>query len=302
MRELQSLLVGGISLLGDLTGIGRYAFEIARRLASDEELHASFYYGYISSRLRASESGEGVGGCISSAKKRIARCPWAKKALRRLLESASFFYPGAFDIYWEPNFAPISALCAKSRSVVATVHDFSWLLYPQWHPVERSSYFKKIFPKGIAKADKIITVSHFVREEALALFNLNPDVIEVIHNGVDHSVFHPYHPDETEFFRKARALPRRFILFVGTLEPRKNVVRLIEAFRRLPARMQAECPLLIAGATGWGKRRYPSSSARMQRICASSRLCTQSGAGLAVQPCRGLRLPISLRRFRPSAS
>lgn len=251
MRELPSLLVGGISLLGDLTGIGRYAFEIARRLASDEEIRTSFYYGYISSRLRASESGEAVGDGISSAKKRIARCPWAKRALRRLLESASILYPGEFDIYWEPNIAPISALCAKSGSVVATVHDFSWLLYPQWHPGERSSYFKKIFPKGIAKVDKIITVSHFVREEAIALFNLDPAAIEVIHNGVDHSTFHPYHPDESEPFRKALALPRRFILFVGTLEPRKNVVRLIEAFRRLPARMRAECPLLLAGATGW---------------------------------------------------
>lgn len=248
MRGLPSLLVGGMSLLGDLTGIGRYTLEISRRFASYEELRTSYYYGFFSSRLRNPEKGEGG---ISSARSLIAGCPTAKKILRRLLESASFLYPGVFDIYWEPNIAPMPALCAKSRCVVATVHDFSWLLHPQWHPGERSSFFKAIFSKRIAKANRIITGSHFIRDEAISLFNLDPDAIEVIYHGVDHGIFHPYHPDETEAFRKARALPRRFILFVGTLEPRKNLARLIGAFRRLPARMREECPLLLAGAAGW---------------------------------------------------
>jgi glycosyltransferase involved in cell wall biosynthesis len=248
---MTSLLVGGISLLGELTGIGRCTFEVTRRLAASGGMNLSFYYGYISSKLRTSLEGEGISGSLSLAKSRISRMSSVKKCVRSLCEAATRFHPGRFDVYWEPNLAPLPVLSGKSRSVAATVPDFSWLLHPEWHPKERVEHFQRAFPRMLPRIDRIITYSAYIRDEAVALFGLDPSRIEVIPNGVDTSLFHPYPPEETETFRRERALPDRFVLFAGTLEPRKNVVRVIEAFRRLPAPVRAECSLVLAGAKGW---------------------------------------------------
>jgi glycosyltransferase involved in cell wall biosynthesis len=71
--------------------------------------------------------------------------------------------------------------------------------------------------------------------------------VEVVYNGVDPS-FRPLPADEVGAFRRERGLPDRFILFVGTLEPRKNVARLVEAYARLPERRPA---LVLVGGKGW---------------------------------------------------
>ena len=210
-----------------------------------------FYYGYISSRLRTGGEPEGFSRGLAFAKKHMASLGLPRKMLRQFLEKVSRFDPRKFDIYWAPNMALMPGFCEKSRFSVLTLHDFSWLLYPEWHPRERVKLLEKIFPPGLERADRIITGSRFIREQGVKFFGLDPHRIEVIHHGVDHDLFRPYPKEDLENFRKNRGLPRRFVLFTGTLEPRKNVVRLVEAFLNLSGKLRSSCSLVLAGARGW---------------------------------------------------
>ena len=97
------------------------------------------------------------------------------------------------------------------------------------------------------RARRIIAVSESTRRDLVEIYGISPAKIDVVHNGVDAS-FQPLPADQVAAFRQQRGLPDRFVLFVGTLEPRKNVVRLIEAYAKLP---KERPPLVLVGGKGW---------------------------------------------------
>ena len=258
------LLVDGLPLLGNLTGIGRYTFEVARRIREDETFRTYFYYGYISSRLHNREEAQGVTRGLSGVRDRVTSLGMPRRVLRRLLQEASRFDPRRFDIYWTPNMDLMPRLCEKSRFSVLTLHDFSWLLYPQWHPAERVTHLHNVFLPGVERAAKIITGSRFIRDQGVELCDIDPSRIEVIYHGVDHTLFRPYPREELEAFRQHRGLPQKFLFFAGTLEPRKNLVRLLEAFASLPSKLRSEYALVLGGAKGWKDEAILQSLERMR--------------------------------------
>jgi glycosyltransferase involved in cell wall biosynthesis len=153
-----------------------------------------------------------------------------------------------FDIYFEPNFIPLNL---KSKKIVVTVHDFSFQIHPDWHPAERVEYFRNSFWKNISRADAIITVSNFIRNQAVDEFGFDPDKVRVIPNGFDQGLFHPLQPQDGASVRQRLNLPDRFVLFVGSIEPRKNLLNLLEAYASLPRSLRDSTPLVLAGFSGW---------------------------------------------------
>ncbi|MBM4466901.1 MAG: glycosyltransferase family 4 protein, partial [Chloroflexi bacterium] len=108
------------------------------------------------------------------------------------------------------------------------------------------------------KARRVIAISQSTQRDVVRLLGVPPDKVEVVYCGLDEA-FRPLAKDQVAAFRSKRGLPERFILFVGTIEPRKNVTRLIEAFATLrpcdPATLRpcdpATLKLAIGGAKGW---------------------------------------------------
>jgi glycosyltransferase involved in cell wall biosynthesis len=96
----------------------------------------------------------------------------------------------------------------------------------------------------------VIAVSGSTRDDLVRVFGLDADRVTVVHNGVTED-FRPAPVAEVEAFRQAKGLPVRFVLFVGTIEPRKNLVRLVEAYAQLPATIRQDTPLVIGGGKGW---------------------------------------------------
>jgi glycosyltransferase involved in cell wall biosynthesis len=101
------------------------------------------------------------------------------------------------------------------------------------------------------RADRIIAISESTRQDVIRFFRAAPERVRAIHLGVD-SRFTPRR-DRAELaaFRAARGLPDEFILYLGTIEPRKNLVRLIDAYAELRRRGAAHVPLVLAGGPGW---------------------------------------------------
>jgi glycosyltransferase involved in cell wall biosynthesis len=109
-------------------------------------------------------------------------------------------------------------------------------------------FYLRIFTRfSVQRARRVIAVSESTKRDLVQRYGLSPAQIDVVYNGVD-AAFRPLPAEKVEAFRVERDLPDRFILFVGTLEPRKNVSGLIDAYARLS---KVRPPLMIVGGKGW---------------------------------------------------
>jgi alpha-1,3-rhamnosyl/mannosyltransferase len=234
------------ALLSPLTGVGQYTLQMARALAADPQIEAEFFYGAAWSRGVAGAPLPGAGKVL----------PWLRKHLpysyqiRRMVQSARFARHaarGGFDLYHEPNFLPLPF----EGPLVLTVHDLSWIRYPQAHPPERVAAMARYFEPGLRRADLVIAVSEFVRGEIIERFALAPDKVRAIGEGAD-AIFTPQDAAATRPTLDRLGLKHgSYFLSVGTLEPRKNLQRVLDAYAALPDSLRAACPLVLAGMAGW---------------------------------------------------
>ena len=240
------IVVNTIPLLSQLTGIGKYTWQICRamqQVAAENEYR--YYYGYYSPRLFcAGQDGGGIAG-IKDAVKNI---PLLGRSLRLLKGAGASLSRRRFDVYFEPNYVP---LAIKARRIVAAVPDFSCLLHPEWHRPEMVEYFRHAFFKNIGRADQIIAISDFIRDTAIHEFGFAADRVTTIHLGYDRTVFFQHEAESLIAARSKLALPKRFMLYVGSIEPRKNLVRLLKAYQQLSAAQRGEVKLVLAGFSGW---------------------------------------------------
>jgi len=150
-------------------------------------------------------------------------------------------------IYHEPNYIPIK----YSGKMVITIHDLSHIRYSEFHPPERVAFMNRHLKLAVDRADFIVTVSAFVRDEILDVFSVSSEKIVVTHLGTD-MAFHPRSEIETfDTLRRFNLSYRGFVLSVGTLEPRKNLERLLAAYSALPEGVRLAYPLVLAGGGGW---------------------------------------------------
>jgi glycosyltransferase involved in cell wall biosynthesis len=124
----------------------------------------------------------------------------------------------------------------SARPLVVTVHDLAVFRHPDAFNRWTRTYSPRVVPRVLAAAQRIIAVSEFTRRELVELLHVPDDKIRVVPNGVDE-----------EFTREGPAAQGDYVLTVGTLEPRKNLARLVEAARR------SDLELRVVGARGWGK-------------------------------------------------
>lgn len=153
---------------------------------------------------------------------------------------------GRFDLVHEPNFVPVRT----HLPTVVTVHDLSVLLYPEWHPADRVAFHGRHFRAGVESAGHVIVVSESVRREAVRELGLSADRVTAVANGVG-GQFRPQSAETVEAVHWQYGLTGRYLLAVGTIEPRKNVGTLLRAFCDLPAAVRERCPLVLAGGWGW---------------------------------------------------
>lgn len=135
--------------------------------------------------------------------------------------------------------------------VVATLHDALPIRYPQWCSPRLRRLKNWMQQRAAQKADHIIAVSHFAIDELVECFGVDRRRISVVHDGVDAGWLTPCDPAAVAATLQAHGLSPGYFLFVGTLQPRKNVERLLDAYLGLPGAVRAERQLVIVGSAGW---------------------------------------------------
>ena len=183
------------------------------------------------------------------------RLPWMQLVAPRMLDEL-----GADVAHFTNSVVPL----ASPVPTVVTIHDMSLSLYPQFHPMRRVLLNRPLANLAARRVDAIITVSHSARRDILRLYNLPPERVRVVHEAAAPE-FHPI-DDRAALGRVRRRyeLPDRFILYVGTIEPRKNLPRLLEAFARRRASGDLPHTLVCVGRYGWRARDVQRAIDRLQ--------------------------------------
>ncbi len=224
------------ALAPQLSGIGRYCWELARGIPSAPGISHVRYRladAWIENPAQLLDAG--------GAKAR-RRGRWLRPAMRVLDRSAL-----RRSIVHGPNyFLPRGV----ERGII-TVHDLSVFRYADTHPIERVRQFERDFQSSLTRAVHLITDSEVIRREVIETFAIAEERVTAISLGYD-PVFRPRGEDETESTLARLGLGHgTYALCVSTFEPRKKIASLLRAWRLLDSDLRKACPLVLAGPPGW---------------------------------------------------
>jgi glycosyltransferase involved in cell wall biosynthesis len=165
------------------------------------------------------------------------------------------------DLYHGLGFvAPLRAPCPT----IVTVHDLSFVTQPRAHKWFNRTYLSLATARSCRRAARVIAVSVWTKRDVERRFSVAADKIDAIPHGVDHEHFKPLPPAEIAAFRAQHGIGDHAIFFLGSLEPRKNLPALIEAFSILDSRFSIlDFQLFIGGSPGW---KYDDIFKRIQSL------------------------------------
>ena len=237
-------------LLGPRTGIGRYCLNLMSEIQKIRDVESHYFYtGHWSDEL------------LRHAPTRVTPVQKIKRTVGRLVPNLAYeiqqrwrrrlflgaLSPSAQAVYHEPTFLAFKT----SLPTVITVHDLSILRYPETHPRYRVAFMSKRIGKSIQRADCVITDSEYIRQELLAEFNLPPEKVVSVLLAAG-TGFSPVASDTlASVLARFGLQPGKYLLAVGTLEPRKNLITAIQAYVQLPEAVRREIPFVVAGMQGW---------------------------------------------------
>lgn len=168
---------------------------------------------------------------------------------------------GEVDIFFMPNinFSALSNNCKK----VITVHDLSYLRYPQFLTLKSRFWHKILMVKRIIeKSEVVIAVSESTKNDLIDLLKVDPYGVRVVYEGVDSKFRVVTNQIELNRVVKKYKLPAKFILYLGTLEPRKNIESIVEAYSKL----NTDYYLVISGGGGWKSKKIMQLAKKNDKI------------------------------------
>ncbi|MEX5411176.1 glycosyltransferase family 4 protein [Atlantibacter hermannii] len=243
------VIFGTDSIKYPLTGIGRYAYELAKCLSKSSEISELLFLKgrTLSSQLpEVVENKTTAHGLTQRLRKNSLAAeiyrltaPWLKTQVLRHHKDA---------IYHGPNFY----LPPHVERCVVTFHDLSVFTWPQCHPVERVKFMQKELMQTLKRAQIFITDSEFTRRELIEYFNLPENKVYTA-SLASSGEFYPAGAQKVApVLQKYKLSASQYCLFTGSIEPRKNLTTLLDAYQMLPLEIRQRIPLVISGFKGWG--------------------------------------------------
>lgn len=240
------IALNATALMSPLTGLGQYTSNLAQGLLARPGLELEMFYGTGWAKELRSKPVQG----ITTLKSWVKRVVPNSYAVNRSIQQRRFNAGIAFnklDVYHEPNSLAFECACLS----VVTVHDLSWIRFPETHPIDRVKAMDRYFEAGLRQASFILTDSEFVKRELIDVFGIERGLIMCVPLGVE-PLFHPRSPVSTLAVLNRHSLTHgQYLLAVGTLEPRKNLQLAIRAFMKLSPDTRKKFPLVLIGMKGW---------------------------------------------------
>lgn len=230
-----------------LSGVGHATYHLVEELSRDREFtetHAIVLVVPLKARKRLSRWGFNpavasrsipLPGRVLGRLTRHHLLPWMDLLLGR-------------GVYLFPNFRNWPLL--RSRSITY-IHDVAFARHPETVEPPNLAYLTGNVPRWIERTTWVVTVSNTAKREIAEEFRVDPARIAVAYNGVDRARYRRSDAQSVESTKRALGIAGEYILFVGNIEPRKNLLRLIAAYRSLPAALTDRYGLVLVGGGGW---------------------------------------------------
>jgi len=294
-----NILVNSLPLTGILTGIARYVRNLYRSLELFQALRIGYFTGRACSQHMPVQDGGGS-WLIKNGRIRFLPDP-ALFAMRYIhwldyeRRLRSVVRKQGYDIYHETGFVPARV---PELPVVYTLYDLSLRRFAYTHPRERVWFFEHFAKSRIPRTAHILTISEYIRSEIMEEFRIPPEMVTAVPLAPDPH-FSPRPKKQVHRVLSRLGIPDDYLLFTGTLEPRKNIELLIKALPRL----RNEIPLVLAGWSGWGDKYWRQSLIRegldarviqVGYVEEEDLACLYSGAGVFIYPSlyEGFGLPV----------
>jgi glycosyltransferase involved in cell wall biosynthesis len=258
-----NLILNAEALRPPITGVGNYTYYLLQQyLRSNlfEEIHSFSGTGWLTGKeqlaataaLKARTDLE----TKSAKEKTVVQIRTAIGAIPGAMPLYSFIMDRRFErtandipaaVYHETNYIlkPYVGPC------VTTVHDLSHIRFPQFHPPSVTEWLGGNLTESLERANCIITVSDVVRNELLEFYNVPEEKVRTVYEGVDER-YQPRDEAQTEAVLSSLGLAhKQYVLLVATLEPRKGIGVLLDAWGLLPLSLRKAFPLVLTGSAGW---------------------------------------------------
>jgi glycosyltransferase involved in cell wall biosynthesis len=266
------LILNAEALRPPITGVGNYTWHLLEQFVQFDhidEVRCFTGTGWVTGeeQLAVTAAVKAAGGsgrqsvkerAVSRLRTAIGHIPGTKALYSKVMDGRFQRFANNLSsaVYHETNYVlkPFAGTC------LTTVHDLSHVRFPQYHPQHLVDWLDRFLPGSLARADCIITVSDLVRKELMEHYNLPEHKVKTVYEGVE-SYYRPRTESETSSVLSALKLKhKQYVLLVATLEPRKGIDLLLDAWCLLPDSLRREYPLILAGSSGW------RNSALVERI------------------------------------
>lgn len=232
------LILSSEAISPPLTGIGRYTWELASRLPAVQDIHVRFF-----------RQGRWIPdpALLLNPELPHIRRTWLQRQEPRWLRESRLKWDCLGAVFHGPNFF----LPACADIGVVTIHDLSVFKYPETHPIERIRQYEREFDSTIKRAAHLIAVSEVMRQEIVAFLGWPADRITTVPNGASGKFSPKSGPELLPFLQRFDLKGDGYALCVSTLEPRKKIENLLQAYKLLPQGLRERFPLILAGSPGW---------------------------------------------------
>lgn len=262
------ILLGCDAVRYPLTGIGRYAFELARGVRERSEVEAISYF--IGSSVcddlpnpHPVGSELVVAGISRSIKLALLKSDLFVKICRHIksiAQSRSLSVYGDF-VYHGPNYY----LPPHSGISISTFHDLSMFKHPDFHPESRVRYMAAELPVALRRANLLITDCEYIRQEVIEYSGFSSDRVHSVPLAASPEFAPRSKLDCAPLMDRLKLNYDGFCLFAGTIEPRKNIGGLLDAYEKLPVGLRQRYPLVLAGYKGWKSELLHARMERAER-------------------------------------
>lgn len=229
------------SLADNFSGIERVALNTALELLKYDEKNQ---YQLIFKR----EVHPAFADCLEKMQVECIVLPYKNKLWFYQVTLLIFLKKSDADLFFFPAFP--SPYFFRKRKIINVIHDVGCWDCPETMTKKMVAYFRIMYCNAVVQSRKLVTVSEFSRQRICHVFKIRKDHVEVVYNGVTSNM---YFAGEKEWkdIQKKYNLPQKYIMCLSTLEPRKNMKLLVQAFGELIQEGNCDCALVLAGRKGW---------------------------------------------------
>ncbi len=269
MDKSLSVILGCDPLLGPMTGIGHYTKQLGLALQQHPDVnelklfaHTSFFSdGLLGDVTR--QTSKQKANAFTKLRSALAGNRIAVSMYESIMPYIASHRLKAFKnshILHSPNFV----LPPFDGPSVVTFHDLSPVMLPQYHPSVRAGFVSREMEKVVNGNAHIITDTEFVKRQIIDFYNVDESRVSAVHLACD-AGFKPHSSEECAATLSALNLSyKEYFLFVSTIEPRKNLLRLLKAFELYREKTERPLPLVIVGGSGWDSEEEHNEIKRLQ--------------------------------------